>query len=314
MEGTKEIAGKIAGLDLWEKALSCNWGVKMKGLAFPYFCTVVRGDGKAVKWRLLMLDGWKTLGDFVRMRADRDFGFCSSPMELAHFELIVFPSGDFIVQRHDPGFVPRSLTAAEDAIVAKMLWEAYGVMLRLESDGALGARYANEGAMFARFEVEKGVWKDAPLAISQPPAHTETVSIPRALVSKAKDLPFAKDSAVEVDFRLNPSLVTREARPRTVYTLALWDASAGRPVGACNFSVAPDDGSLADLWQPLSTVLLHKFVETGSVPGEIKVVSGRLFRMLRPLCIELPVKLSLHDSLPGVENFFRSLSTKGNKS
>ena len=43
--------------------------------------------------------------------------------------------------------------------------------------------------------------------------------------------------------------------------------------------------------------LLRELIRIGKVPGEIKVRSGRVFRMLRPLCIELPFKLSLHEKL-----------------
>ena len=42
----------------------------------------------------------------------------------------------------------------------------------------------------------------------------------------------------------------------------------------------------------------------GRVPGEICLVSGRVFRMLRALCVELPFKLSLHDSLPALDAAF----------
>jgi hypothetical protein len=110
-----------------------------------------------------------------------------------------------------------------------------------------------------------------------------------------------------MDFRINPALVTKDARQRLVYTLSLVDAAKGESLGACNFSVAQKDGSLADLWQPLAGIVLDRFVALGWIPGEIKMMSGRLFRMLRPLCLELPVKLSLHDSLPSLAK----LQTKG---
>ena len=161
--------------------------------------------------------------------------------------------------------------------------------------------------MFARVEAADGTWSDAPLHIPPPPPHTETVSLSRALVAKAKDMPFEKERAVEMDFRINPALVTKDARQRLVYTLSIADAATGEPLGSCNFSVAPKDGSLADLWQPLAGIVLERFVSLGWMPGEMKTMSGRLFRMLRPLCLELPVKLSLHDSLPALSK----LQTKG---
>ena len=44
----------------------------------------------------------------------------------------------------------------------------------------------------------------------------------------------------------------------------------------------------------------RKMIARGRIPGELMMRSQRLFRMLRPLCIDVPVKLSLHDSLPNV--------------
>lgn len=85
MEGTYEsIARKMDALGIWGSLLPYNWAVKPLGTVFPYFCMTMRGDRKPVKVRFLMLEGWQTLHDFVRARADRDFGFYSSPIEFPH--------------------------------------------------------------------------------------------------------------------------------------------------------------------------------------------------------------------------------------
>ena len=41
----------------------------------------------------------------------------------------------------------------------------------------------------------------------------------------------------------------------------------------------------------------------GKVPGELKTRSGRVFRLLRPLCMELPFKLSLHEKFASSDTF-----------
>ena len=61
-------------------------------------------------------------------------------------------------------------------------------------------------------------------------------------------------------------------------------------------SVQPD-GGLRSLWESMPPQLLREIVRIGKVPGEIKVRSARVFRMLRPLLHELQLKLSLHDKL-----------------
>jgi hypothetical protein len=50
--------------------------------------------------------------------------------------------------------------------------------------------------------------------------------------------------------------------------------------------------------------VLANIIAKGRVPGEIKVVSGRVFRLMRPLCMDLPFRLSLHDRLPRLEAAF----------
>ena len=60
----------------------------------------------------------------------------------------------------------------------------------------------------------------------------------------------------------------------------------------------PQDGGLRRMWESMPPQLLKALIARGRIPGEIKVMSGRVFRFLRPLCLELPFKLSLHDSLP----------------
>ena len=303
----EEIAAKMDALGLWEGVAQCNWALCPRGTVFPYFCTAIAESAGPARIRFMMVEGWQTFHDFIRTRVDPSFGFYSSPMEIAHFELVFPREGAPVLFRHDPCYLPRIANDRERELCAKMLWESYGFMLRLESDRSLPMRYASEKAMFARVEAADGTWSDAPLHIPPPPPHTETVSLSRALVAKAKDMPFEKECAVEMDFRINPALVTKDARQRLVYTLSIADAATGEALGSCNFSVAPKDGSLADLWQPLAGIVLERFVSLGWMPGEMKTMSGRLFRMLRPLCLELPVKLSLHDSLPALSK----LQTKG---
>ena len=286
-------------LGLWDALAPYNWAVKPHGTAFPYFCTVVKGGEDAVKVRFLMLEGWNTLHDFVRMRADRAFGVASSPMELPHFELVVLPGGDMKLFRHDAGFMPREADGRGRDISAKVLWEAYGVMLRVEADPRLPMRFADEKSVFARIEDGAGVWRDEPLVIPDPPPYVERISFRTDDVKKAKDLPIVSTEVLDVDFRLVPGVMTREARPRCVYELVAVDpVSKTRVVGA-RTSVVPELG-LKAMWESMPQQLLAQFLARGRVPGRIRVVSQRVFRFIRPLGMELPFRLSLHDTLPAL--------------
>ena len=286
-------------LHVWGALLPFNWVVKPAGTVFPYFCSVVKeGDGP-VSVRFLMLEGWQTMHDYVHTRMDVNFGFYSSPTELPHLEMIVLESGEIALFRHDPGFFPIKAPDAQRELAAKILWESYGIMLRIESDPQLPMKFAGEKAIFARVEGFDGQWRDEPLVIPDPQPHVEKISFEKADIKRAKDLPFESGAALAIDFRLLPGVKTAapEARPRSVYQLVAVESGGNAPALDVKVTV-PQDGGLRRMWESMPSQLLKALIARGRIPGEIKVLTGRVFRFLRPLCIELPFKLSLHDSLP----------------
>lgn len=295
----EEIAAKMAALDLWEVVGPFNWALRPCGTVLPYFCTFLRGDRKPVKVRLLLLEGWQTFHDFVRTRVDRNYGFYSSPLEMAHFELVILETGETKLFRHQPCFVPRAVTAEEKSLCGRLLWECYGVMMRIETDRRLPFRFAGEKAMFARVETGKGVWADEALPIPEMRPSVECFRLSKTDLAKAKDLPFVATEALEVDFRLVPGVMTKESRPRCVYAFVIADAQTGAHIVSERISPTTE-GGLKALWKMLPGRFLFHLLARGHIPGEVRLRSGRLFRLLRPLCLDLPFKLSLHDTLPHV--------------
>ncbi len=304
MGTVEEIGAKMDALGLWDALAPYNWAVKPAGTAFPYFCSILKGDGKPVKVRFLMLEGWQTLHDYVRTRIDRNFGFVSAPIELPHLELVVLTNGEMKLFRHDAGFVPVEAKEPQRALAARILWEAYGVMLRVESDRDLPMRFAGEKSIFCRLETSPGKWTDGPLEIPDPRPQVEKVSFLKADLAKAKDLPVVTGDVLELDFRLLPNVMTKEPRPRCVYGLVAVDPATGERAVDCRVSIA-SDGGLRGLWESMPPQFLKELIRRGKVPGEIRLVSGRVFRLLRSLGMELPFKLSLHDRLPALEAAFR---------
>ena len=299
-----DVGRKMDALGLWKAVMPYNWAVRPKGTVLPYFCTAMDDQNPAVKVRFLMLEGWQTIHDFVRTRVDRNFGFYSSPMELPHFELLVLNDGNVHLFRHDPGYVPRPLAEHELGLVSRILWESYGIMMRVESEPKLPLRFSEDRCMFGRVEDADGGWSDAPVKIVDPLPHVEKISFSKDAIAKAKDLPFEKDDAIAVDFRLVPGLMTREPRPRCAYILCAVDVVSGQKQMWDSVSVQKD-GGLREMWESMPPRFLGNLIARGRIPGEVKVVSGRVFRMLRPLCMELPFKLSLHDGIPAVEAAYR---------
>ena len=293
----EEIGAKMDALGLWEIVAPYNWAVKPRGTAFPYFCTtMVEAAGSPVKVRFLMLEGWQTLHYYIRTRIDRNFGFYSSPMEMPHLELVFLRDGACRLFRHDEGYMPLEADARQRSLAEKILWEAFGVMMRVEADNSLPMRFSEERAVFARVETSDGAWADSPLPIPDPRPHVEKVSFAKDDVKRAQDLPIEPDKALSVDFRLLPNVATGEARPRCVYQLAAVDPSTGERVLDCRATVSAE-GGLKGLWEAMPAQLLKALIRRGRIPGEVRLRSGRVFRLLRPLCVELPFKLSLHDDL-----------------
>ena len=298
----EEIGRRIDGLGLWEAVYPYHWAVKPRGTVLPYFFAAVKGDRPTVKARLLLLEGWQTFHDFVRTSVDHNFGWYSSPMEFPHFELVFIRDGSCMLFRHDTGYMPLPVAdGRQRALCERMLWEVFGVMMRIESDRKLPLAFAAEKAVFARVEDEKGKWTDEPLPIPDPRPHVERITFPKDDLKKAKDIPFSQEESIELDFRVAPGLMTNEKRPRYAYVLAGLDGATGDRVIWDRVSVDPEAG-LRGLWESMPRRVLAHMIARGRVPGEIKVVSGRVFRLMRPLCMDLPFKLSLHDSLPRLES------------
>ncbi len=298
-----EIGRKMDALAIWDSLLPFNWIVKPAGTVFPYFCTSLKGEAPHVKVRFLMLEGWQTFHDYIHTRVDRNFGVYSTPMEMPHFEMVVSPAGDVHIFRHDPGYMPRALSAKESELCAKVLWEAYGVMMRLETDQKLPLKYAAEKAMFARIQDASGNWVDSPMEIPPMRPYVEEISFSKASIAKAKDMPIAEGYQIELDFRLIPNVMTREERARCAYELLAVNSASGERVFSDRTSVVPDAG-LKGMWLAMPSRVLERLIEGQRLPSQIKVTSGRVFRLLRFLCHELPIKLSLHDRLECLEESY----------
>jgi len=287
----EELAARIDGLGLWEKISGCRWALKRRGVAVPYFFTAIVPDHPVVRARILLLEGWQTLHDFLLNQKDRWFGVADSPVEMPHFEVAYLKDGRTEFLRYDSCYLPRPLSEAERDLVSRLLWQVYGVMMRLEAGEELMLRYVSENSMFARVEGEPDAWSDEPMKIVQPRPYVEQFSIPKGDVSRAKDMPFERGETMFVDFALEPSLRTAEPRPRFCYRFI-----ANLADGAVIFDerVSPDaDGGLKAMWEQVTRQFLARLVRHGRIPGEVRVRSGRLFRFLRPLCVELPFKLTL---------------------
>ena len=301
-----EIMRKIAALDLWETASKYNWVVKPSGSIMPYFCTIGKENepDSPVNVRLMILEGWQAFHNLVGLHVDRWYGAYVSPSCLPHYEMYVCHGADPILYKCDEGCKPRTiLTEYEKTIARKVLWESYGIMMRMETDARLPLRYVDEKAMFGRVEVAPGKWQDAPVPIPKPAEIAENVRIDQALIEELKKLPIDGNWKIEVDFSVHPHiLVDTRDQTRYCHVLCAVDADSGEPLIDLKI-IIQQDHTIKDLWELMPGALLDGLLKLRHVPGEIKAGNARVFRFLRAICLQLPIKLSLHDSLPKLECF-----------
>lgn len=288
----ESIAEKIKALDIWRLVRSHNWVVKPRGTAFPYFLAFLGDKREQVSYHLMLIEGWKTFLDFICMLRDNDYGFSSSLDDVSHYEVLYLEVPPYYVfLRHDPGYVPRFLNEKEKDLLARMLWETYGVMMRIESDNSLPLKFASDHAMFARVEGPDGVWSDVSMPIPPAQPHVERVTVPKAILNAVKDMPFEQDLKVAVDYRVDLTKATKEPRPRNPYLLKMVNAATGELLYQMNYISSPEDG-LRGIWESLPHLLLAGLEHIGKVPGEVVTPSGRVFRLVRSLCNEIPFKLT----------------------
>lgn len=294
----RDTALKIDALKLWEKTAS-QWALLPQGSVFPYFCVAEEFKGHPIlKAHIIFLEGWQNFHDYGFWRHDHNYAFISNPIEITAFDVMIGLDGSVQVARTSPGFSP-DFEPGEKALnlVARLLWESYGVIMRLEGEPRLVLKYAEDGAFFARKEVAPGKWEDIPLALVPPRPIVEKIAVSKDACTAVKDLPFIREMAVELRFAPNLACVTQEAHPRIAYDLECRNAKDGKILFSRRALVRPPSVGIADLWQDLAPCVLKELAKLKFVPGEIRVRTLREFRVLRILTLELPFKLSLRDRL-----------------
>ena len=300
-----EIAKAIAALNLWERASAHNWALVPQTSEQPFFVTAgpEKKKGSPVLGRLHLFPGFVPFRDFLLSRRMTDFGVGMSPIDFDHFELVSAKGGAVELFVYEPGFVPRALTAAEREFLAPLLYECYGLMLRLDEDPDLPLAYVKENALFARKEVSENTWIDGPLKLpdERQTPYSEQVSLNTAKCTAAAKLPMAEAEKWEVDFVMVPSYQTREKRARFLYVLAAVDAATGERRVWEKLSVDGKPGGLKRLWEGHAQRMLDRILVLGRVPAALHVRTGRVMRFLRPLGLQLPFKLVQHAKLPTLD-------------
>jgi hypothetical protein len=309
------IAQAIVALGNWETACKHNWALVPQTSEHPYLVMAVveRNEKSPVAARLMLFPGFTALRDFLLARRVADFGVGTSPMEYSRYELAAARDGRAELIVYEAGFVPRKPTQAETAFLAPLLYECYGVMLRLDADADLPRTYSKKNALFARKELSENVWIDGPLKVPDENAdpYTEKVALDRAKCEKVRSLLFAPAEEWEVDFFAVPAYQTRDVPARCLYVLTAVDAKTGERMMWEKMSVDGKPDGLKRLWESVAQRMLDRFLARERVPGRLHVRSGRMMRFLRPLGLHVPFKLVQFQTLPMLEKTTRDVLQTG---
>ncbi|MCQ2389359.1 MAG: hypothetical protein MJ138_06570 [Kiritimatiellae bacterium] len=305
-----EIAQAIARLGLWKKVAGKVWAVTLETETLPFLVTAAQESGKnPIAGRLLVFRGFDAFRDFRIFTQNPNLGVAMSPIDFEHWEVVGLASGGAELYAFAPGFVPVPPPPGDAAFLAPVLYESYGILMRLEEEPDLPLEFKDEASLFARREGLDGKWRDAPLKAPGLPhvLYVERVALAKADCEAAAKLQLAKDETWEIDFLQSAVFRTTEARPRILYLFAGVDAATGRRVLWDRMGVG--SGGLKGMWESLATRLLKAFLASGRVPGAIHVRTPRLARFVRPLGLQIPFKMVQHAKLPTLDGVLSRAAT-----
>lgn len=301
-----DIARAIVALHPWKTAARHNWALvpQTSAEAFLVSFTCEEERQTPVAGRLMLFEGVTTFRDFLITRQVKDFGVEMGPIDFRHYEIVGIKDGKAEIFLYEPGYVPRAPSTQERVLLASLLAECYGVLLRMEEKPDLPLLYADQKAFFARKEVAEGVWVDGPLRLpaDEVVQQLENIALVKADCAKAKELPVFPKEIWEVDFVLVPTYHTSERHPRFLYLFSAVNAESGERMCWERLSVDGKPEGLKRLWEGHAQRLLTALLRLGRVPGELHVRSGRMMRFLRPLGLQLPFKLVQHAKLPSLDS------------
>ena len=301
-----DIAKAIVSLNAWKKASKYSWALVSEMFDKPLIACVNIPENGPIAVRLMLFNGFYAHRDFAIFTQNQDVSFAFSPIDFDHYEVVALKDGKVEILDYRPGYVPIHPDEGTRSLLAPVLYECYGLMMRMEDDPDIPAMYKGENAMFSRREGLDGRWRDSPL---KPPdmntvAWMERIVLDRAKCAQAARFDMAPGEVWEMDFIQVPVFHTEEHRARIMYLVAAVNALTGERCVWDKLVVdpaIPRNGSmdaLKSLWESLASRALEGVLKRGRVPAEIHVRTQRMMRFLRPLGLQIPFKLVLHRQLP----------------
>jgi hypothetical protein len=313
------LAERLDRLDPWPwmGAADC-FGIEVPGWDEPCF-VAFGGHSKSFR-NVRFLIGWKSLYDLVSRLADPAKQVDAWLLEIRMIELLFVneallfeheqaflkrlrrPVGEAcsspVFRSLVPGYHPWLPDARERLLLESALYQAFGMAMRVEADGALlKSRFPREILM--RKPDGKGAWRDVWAKVKEIGDEEVEVRIESKRLDMIRILPL-QPVTLQLDLVFTPMRILPDgSRPQTAYVLMAVDATSG-------FIVAGDllqaTEGIAKMWSLIPERLLEIFEQLGGCPQVIEIGSDRMANLLRPLSELLPFKMVRRERLAMLES------------
>jgi len=202
------------------------------------------------------------------------------------------------------GYFPDRPGPDEVVWMAAVLYQAYGMAMRIESNPGL-TRERLPRSFFVRTQDAAGDWHDA-WHDMPPPKIDVVVGVEIDRVERLRKR--VRDATVlQVDLFLSPLKVKSPAdhRSEAVFTLLVVNRET-RMALSCEALQATN--GVDTMWAQVPEAVLKAMERLDALPGEIEVCCERMLNVLRPLTEMLPFKLTRREKLDALSAARDSLS------
>jgi hypothetical protein len=319
------LADRLDHLSPWEwMSVADCFGLLFHGVSEPCF-VVFGGQPKAFRHVRFLL-GWKAFYDLVTRLAEPAKQTATWLLEIPMIELLFI--ADDLLFDHEcallaaldrageregltpifrsilPGYHPWLPDKDERTILDAALYQAFGMAMRVESDGMLlKSRFPREVLM--RTQDERGEWHDAWSAVKEMADEEIEVRIAAKPLQTLTSKPLWP-LTVQLDLVFTPLTIGPEGhRPQTAYVLLAVDAVSGMIIAEDLLHAAE---GIPQMWAKIPERLLEIFARLGGCPEAIEICSDRMANLLRPLGEFIPFRMIRRERLAMLEKARGKLS------
>ncbi|HRR34320.1 MAG TPA: hypothetical protein P5026_09495 [Kiritimatiellia bacterium] len=301
----------------WMGVADC-FGLLFQGRKEPCFA-VFGGQPKTFR-HVRFLMGWKAFYDMMTRLADPSRQTPTWLLEIPMIELlyvepellfdherkwydalkrpVATDSSNVVFRSIIPGYHPWLPDTEELDVLEAALYQAYGMAMRVESDGLL-LKSEFPRKILMRKQDKRGDWRDCWSEIK--PIADEEVEVRLAgdLLQELKDKPLWP-MTVQIDLVFTPLMIGGDgARPQTAYVLLAVDVASGMVIAEELFLA---NEGIPHMWALIPERLLAIFKRLGGCPETIEVGCDRMANLLRPLGEILPFKMVRRERLSALES------------